>query len=224
MIAFGGRALTGNRIGLGALIQTFIALVGRHGASITRVALGLVGVDTALEAIAGSSIQMVGSIISMIAIFFFMQHLLRIEDLIERPGGFGSYFGASLLSGLGMIVGAILLIVPGFFLAARWAAATTLTITRNLSAGDALRESWALTKQSTVLLTIVYFVVLALFIALAFGVSFGVTMLAGGEENLVSAAVTNGVVDLGTILGVVLNVAIYIELVGRQTEAEAIFA
>jgi hypothetical protein len=216
--------MTVGRNTLGALLQTFFALVSRFGGMIALLTLVLTVADTALERSVGSSFQLIGNIASMIASFFFLAHMLRSEGLIEREGGFGSYFGASLLSGLGVIAGLILLILPGFFLAARWAIATSLAITRNLSANEALGESWALTKPSTGVLMLLYIVLLALLIGIVFGVGVGASAMAGGDDTLGSAALVNSVVDLGVMLGVVLNVAIYIEVVGRGTEVEAVFA
>jgi len=64
-----------------------------------------------------------------------------------RATGFGVVFGVCLLSNLGIILGLILLIVPGVFLAIRWFAAVPAVIGEDVSVTGALAESWSKTKD-----------------------------------------------------------------------------
>lgn len=213
----------GERISIGALLHAFTGLVGRYAGIIAAAVVALAVLDTALEMAIGASFQLAGNIVSMVASFFLLKHMLGSEGFIEREGSFGRYFGASLLSSLGTIVGLILFVLPGFFLAARWAAATSLAITRDLSASQALAASWALTKPSAGILMLLYIILLTLFIGLVFAIGASAALMGGSEEGLGFSAATNLVIDLGLVLGVVLNVAIYSELLGRQTNVEAVF-
>jgi hypothetical protein len=57
--------------------------------------------------------------------FLLTVNLLRSGGfaLAQRGGGFGSYFGLSLVGGLAMLLGLVLLVIPGAVLFVRWAPA-----------------------------------------------------------------------------------------------------
>jgi len=85
----------------------------------------------------------------------------------------GTLFVAGLLVGVGVVLGAIALILPGLFLLTRWIVVTPVVVLEELGALDALRRSWQLVRGHgwTVFGVIVVTVVLAavgqtLFIAL----------------------------------------------------------
>ena len=56
-------------------------------------------------------------------------------------------FGIALLSGLGILLGALLLVIPGLFLLVRWWVAVPIALDRNVGAVEAIRESWAMTAD-----------------------------------------------------------------------------
>lgn len=59
---------------------------------------------------------------------------------------FWKYLGASILGGLAMLGGLILLIIPGIIWAVRFSFATILVIDANMGPMEAMKESWAITK------------------------------------------------------------------------------
>jgi hypothetical protein len=62
-----------------------------------------------------------------------------------RPA-LGTLFVAGLLTGLGIALGLIALIVPGLFLLTRWVLVTPAVVLERLPATDAMRRSWALVR------------------------------------------------------------------------------
>jgi hypothetical protein len=209
----------------------FAILVGRHWLLILLVALALTALDTVFEAAKIHQFTAAGNIGTLIASYLVILTVLRRESLIEDEGSFGSYFGASFLSGIGMLLGLILLIVPGLFLLARWSIASTLTITRHLGARDALKESWDMTQDSTWILIGVYLAGFTAFMLAVFGTGFlggFVGLLVGmgdrSASSLTLSAVINLAVELGVVAGSCLNVAIYKQIVGIRPELAEVFA
>lgn len=216
--------MNAEKLSVGSTSETFLALVRRHGTLIVLTVVGLAAFDTVLELAIGPSIQSVGNVVSIAAAYLLYRKILVDEGMIEVEGRFGRYFGASLLSGLGMVVGFIFLIVPGLYLAARWSVAGPLAITRDLKAGAALRASWELTRHSVGTLMLIYLVLVLAFLSAIFAVAFGTALAFGTEDGLAATVLPGLVADAGFVLGCVLTVAITIELTGSQSETEAIFA
>jgi hypothetical protein len=89
------------------------------------------------------------------------------SGVVQNAGGrFGKLVAVSLLTGLGIGVGVVLLVVPGFVLATRWAVAVPVAMLEEGSASDALRRSrelvrgngwpvfWVLTASGAVTLVV----------------------------------------------------------------------
>ncbi len=62
-----------------------------------------------------------------------------------RPA-LGTLFVAGILTGLGIALGFLALIVPGLFLLTRWILVTPAVVLERKSATDAMRRSWALVR------------------------------------------------------------------------------
>ena len=73
----------------------------------------------------------------------------RLEDLFSCAYIFLPYLGASILSGLAVLGGCILLIIPGIIIGIRLQFYVYLMIDRNASAIESLKESFALTRGAT---------------------------------------------------------------------------
>lgn len=59
-----------------------------------------------------------------------------------EKGGFGSYFGLSLLSGLGIVLGSLLLVIPGLVLFVRWSPAYGYLLAEGVGMTDSLSKAW----------------------------------------------------------------------------------
>lgn len=92
-----------------------------------------------------------------------------------RATGFGAVFGVCLLSNLGIILGLVLLIVPGLILAVRWFPAVPALIGEDVGVTEALGESWRKTKGHGAAI-FGAMVVIYLPLILVFGMAFGVGM------------------------------------------------
>ncbi len=100
------------------------------------------------------------------------QYLL-IEAMLKQTGLFSAdttrrylpFLGQSILLSLGIVLGLILLIIPGLLLAARWSLASPLLVGEHKGAVEAIRESWELTRGHTAALLVAALVLLLIMVA-----------------------------------------------------------
>jgi uncharacterized membrane protein len=111
-----------------------------------------------------------------------------VRDLHEgrEPGPIGTYYtrtrdrlgtllGASLLYGIGVAVGFLLLVVPGLIAVARWSLIVPLVVIERLGVGEAFSRSSQLVKGQTgrVLVLVVVSAIITGLISLAVRAAFG---------------------------------------------------
>lgn len=88
--------------------------------------------------------------IASIAVLYFMT-----KAMIENPGlapdglvgGFGTYFGIAILSGLAVVLGILLLVLPGLFLIVRWAPAYGYGLAETGGVTEGLGKAWEATEH-----------------------------------------------------------------------------
>jgi hypothetical protein len=164
------------------------------------------------------------NIVNIAVGYFVLRSVLSKEHLIETEGKGGTYWIVSLLIGLGVLLGFVLLVVPGLYLLARWSLAPALTVSRDRRAIQAMRESWTITAGSAWPLVLAY---LACGIAVLAAIVV-VTAIAGlansGDEWLVPTFATDTLPALLSMGGTGLNVAVYRLLTGAGAELEEVFA
>lgn len=89
---------------------------------------------------------MIGSLAGFVAQYWLTRRALDRHGLRHGRGVVALYFGMCLVSGLGIVLGLVLLILPGLWLAARWIAAGPVLFCEEVGAIDALGRSASLTK------------------------------------------------------------------------------
>lgn len=70
---------------------------------------------------------------------------------MREPGArkrFVAFLRLNLLSGIAILPGYILFVLPGLYLSVRWTLASTILLARDGRAGNPLRESWARTRPA----------------------------------------------------------------------------
>jgi hypothetical protein len=135
---------------------------------------------------------------------------------------FGRVFGISILTTLAVLLGGLLLIIPGVFLLIRWWIAVPVALDRDLRVSEAMRESWELTAQHWASI-LGLFLVLLVFIAIPVIVLF---FLGGLDEEIVSlpmSLVENTVLYVGTMAGTVSTVAAYRLIYQPVADLRAVF-
>jgi len=79
-------------------------------------------------------------IISLFAQYMVTRAVLRGENLQREPGNAGSFIGVSIVTGLAIGLGMLLLIVPGLYLYARWSIAMPLVIGEGKTMSEAMDD------------------------------------------------------------------------------------
>jgi len=121
-------------VGLVGVIVYFVALLFAHGATVYAVSDLYLGRSTSIGA-----------------------------SLRRMKGQAGILFGVLMLNGLAILVGFILLIVPGFYVACRLITAVPAALLEQLGPSESLSRSFALTKDNAGRAFVIYFLYLALF-------------------------------------------------------------
>lgn len=157
-------------------------------------------------------------VIGAILTYFLLDAALRRTGLHSREGGqlILPYLGLYALAALGVVVGLILLILPGLVFAARWSIAQPLLVGRGAGVMDALGESWQRTKGNEVQILVAAFAVLLPLIA---------TLIAAAilldQESVIGIAIGQLATSAISLVSVATSVALYGMIVGAAARGDA---
>ena len=166
------------------------------------------------------ALVVVGIVVSVIAHYWMLAGMTRntISPGFDRIWAF---IGISILYGLGIIFGFILLIVPGIILMVRWVAVLPSVIDRDKDAMSAFGDSFDMTNgHSWSIFGAGLILVIAMFIvsAIVGGVAIGFGSVLGGT-GLVFASVIGAIAEqAGNVLSTAFCVGAY-HLMSDRTEA-----
>jgi hypothetical protein len=142
-----------------------------------------------------------------------------VRDREIKPR-FGAAFGFSLLTGLGIIVGLVFLIVPGVMLFTRWAVGLPALLREDLTAWQAMERSGVLTAGNRWRILGLGLLIWAPFLIVMVAVG-GLSAAFGGEESL-DSLIFNFVINLAgggaTILSSICWTHAYLTL-SREDES-----
>jgi hypothetical protein len=103
-------------------------------------------------------------IVNIVASYWLLTQFLAARGRLQEGGSrFWPYLGMSILSGIGTVIGFILLIVPGVILMVRWSAASGYVIGRREGVIDSLGASWDATRGHS---WPIFFAALLMFLAM----------------------------------------------------------
>lgn len=166
------------------------------------------------------------SILTAIVEYWAVKAALKRENLLagNLSGVVSSFVFAGILVNLGVLLGLVLLIVPGLYLALRWAPVTAIVFSENPGPPpDVLARAWAMTQGNVKALIGGYALTLIPQIA-----ALGAYTVGGFEDPEVPVPLTvivfaNAMMSLGTVLMWYLGIAIYQELAAPADDAETVF-
>jgi hypothetical protein len=137
------------QFGFGDILREAGALIGAHAGYLAGVTLFVAAGYIALDLATPADASGIPSLIVGVVVQYFVVERLLADRLPEtRRRRFGALLIASLLSGLGIIAGFILLVVPGLLLAAGWSAVAPFVVVDGKGGMAALGESWRVTARS----------------------------------------------------------------------------
>jgi hypothetical protein len=171
-----------------ALVISIPSLFGGDSESI------LGGIRSFVVAIVGMILNFVGQAVILYGAFQAMRgRAVYVGDAIRRGlSRFWSILGLSILVGLGIAIGLILLIIPGIMLAVRWSVALPACVVENKGPFESMRRSADLTRGHR-------WKIFGIFVLLLIGV-----IVAG----IIVAAIVGVIVAVGGIVGIVLAAVI----------------
>jgi hypothetical protein len=130
--------------------------------------------------------------------------------------------GIALLSGIGFLVGLLLLVIPGLFVLMRWWVAVPVALDRDVGVVEALRESWAMTADHMAPI-----VGLLAGLAIMFAIPMGIMFVTGAIDEEPMALVPSLLLNLATYavtnFGTVSTVAVYRAISGQQEDLRTVF-
>lgn len=233
------------RFNFGGVIGQTFGLIGRNFVAFAFLALVFVGApqlaigyvqssmppsDTGAIALVG----LAGALVSLVTTYILQGALTRaaVDDLSGAGVKFGAaiadglryffpLFVVALLVGLGMVVGFLLLIVPGIFLAVRWCITAPIVVVERIGPTSSMGRSADLTEGNRwavfglLLLYLVFAYAVQIVFALAIAAMFGdgalteMSLDPAGLGILIGLAVLTALITLVSTVGAA---ALYFEL------------
>ena len=160
-------------------------------AGLTETAAGSLDYGFSIDAddpSAGGLFDFVATVASVVATYLLLTRFLAARGRLRAGGSrFWPYLGMAILSGIAVILGLIVLIVPGIFLLVRWSAASGFLIGARQSVTGALGASWDATEGHG---WAIFFSAVILFVGVVLGAALvgAVLGLAGGPVADVGSA------------------------------------
>jgi len=151
----------------------------------------------------------------------------------DKPGGFGSFFVLGIMTGVPILLGYVLLILPGLYLSARWAMVDAALLAENRGASDAIGRSWNATKGHELPIALAFVLInLPMIAAIAFQFLSaravpGNVQPVVGDRNVVYGVmiIANLLLYASQVTSWYFGVALYQLLVGpAETQLNEVFA
>lgn len=215
------RAISAVGIQAPGLFATAVVVVGLPQAILTWAQGDIAtmsdsGASTGFAMIGGWLLSIIGGIlvqgvVTDIVIADLQRRKSSIGAAIRTAGGaFFPLLGLSIISGLGTMLGLILLIVPGVILALVWSVAAPVVVAEKKGVFNALGRSRALTRDNRLLILLLFVIIIAANLALSTLIG-AIGALAGTAP--MATAITSGVSSsVGAVIGGALAAAMYVDL------------
>jgi len=231
--------MTAQSVSIGNILDELRMLAGKHAGMLAGCMLGIGGAYTAIDWLslqldddgAGGMMEiLVGLIIGIYVQYAVTERLLA--DRLSLRGAppvrrYGVLFVASLLIGIGLLLGLVMLVLPALYLSARWMIATPMIVEDNVAGGsgfEALKQSWQTSAPfvpAFLLATLLYGVIIVASEAVPLVTDFA--DLSAIEEQLVWA-ISNLLTGLSNVFGWTLAASAYRRAVPVQSGLEQVFA
>lgn len=138
------------KIDTALIVREAFALIGANPMPTLGALAALVAASTAVDVFASNAggLNFGIALAAMFAQFGVTRAGLGAAGLLAEgmPVRAGSFVGALILTGLGIMIGFVFLILPGIYLWVRWSLVAPLIAGEGMRAGEAISESWARTQ------------------------------------------------------------------------------
>lgn len=209
----------------GRIIGRMLGLIPDNAVPVAITILVLTALGTAWDYYYPDSwLSLPLNIASAIAQYWIVRQALAREGMLaaKLTGAPASYFGVSVVSGIGILFGFMLLIVPGILLTLRWMPAVPLVLgVERLHTNDALGEAWERTRGHWQAIGAAYLLTLIPFAGAMFAYAWEAFET---PERLAALGAANALLNLWMALNWMLSVAVYQGSASRTRELEDVFA
>ena len=213
-------------------LALYVAVIG--GLTALGLILGLTDPDGSIagfgfgftvdynDSLASTFYELAVAVVTIIAAYFLIAQLLQSRGRLKsRETRIWAYIGMSILSVLGLILGFLLLIVPGIILMVRWSAASGFLIGARSGVTESLGNSWEATRGHS---WPIFFTGLVLFLGLAiFGAVLGGIAGVLGIDAL-TAIVSGAVEALANAIFIAMGIAVYCLVADDSEQTADVFA
>ena len=155
--------------------------------------------------------------------YYLIRHLVDRRGLrsADRLGGFGSFFVVGLITGLAILLGFVLLVLPGIYLSARWSMVDAAVVAENRGFSDAMRRSWDASEGNVVPIALA---VLTIGIPMIVSMALMIAIGASGDDQTVNglgfSAIFNLLLYASQICSWYFGVALYQLLLAGSATAQ----
>ena len=219
---------SGEPLTLGALSREFVSLCSLWRIPLISAVVGLtalyVAADMLIPARQQGSIQAPLSIAGFVVAYMVSIGLLKASGSWqgdEARRSIGAYFGLSIVVGLATLLGFVLLVFPGLFIAARLMLAYPILLAEGATVGTAMSKSWEATARDWPRLVVAQ-LLLAIPLVASLALSLAIETISG--PSLLSAVLLNVGLSLWSVGFVTLGVAAYRALFDRSDGLANVFA
>ena len=210
---------------IGAIIDKTLAVLERAAAPALIFVVVLTAINGTIDYFtwdAAPMSQLAATPLRIAIGVFFSFQLLKI--MVDKTGlnsrgdadVFLPYFGLSLLYGLAVIVGLMLLVIPALFLVARWCLAQPLVVAQGRGVMKAFGESWERTSGNDfpIIVAVLLFFLVPMAISIAAGLMFP-------KGTLLGITISQLFGTMASLLSLSMGVALYGMLIGAPKAAAA---
>jgi hypothetical protein len=221
-----GVAMARDTITAGTILGEGLELAKQHAkllaATGAAIAIGYILLDLLEASGAGVGVNLVVGIFVQYQV---LEQLLADRMQLEAKGKrrYLSLFGSGMLSGLGILLGLVLLVIPGVYLAGRWLSSSAFVVAEGRNAADSLGASWKeseLSQAAHALTALVSgFPIIVLLVAAVFAINAEIDV-----DGLASSVVINVLSALSSLAVWVVGAAAYRVQRPGKSELETVFA
>ena len=210
---------------IGAIIDKTLAVLERAAAPALIFVVVLTAINGTIDYFtwdAAPMSQLAATPLRIAIGVFFSFQLLKI--MVDKTGlnsrgdadVFLPYFGLSVLYGLAVILGLMLLVIPALFLVARWCLAQPLVVAQGRGVMKAFGESWERTSGNDfpIIVAVLLFFLVPMAISIAAGLMFP-------KGTLLGIAISQLFGTMASLLSLSMGVALYGMLVGAPKAVAA---
>jgi hypothetical protein len=209
---------------LGQIMDESIRLARAAWKAALLYVVVLSGIGIVIDQMAESAgANFVFSIMSIALGYVLTVQLLRDGGLVSGnlPTGFGSYFGLSILSGLGIVLGMLVLVIPGLVLLVRWVPAYGYVMGEGDGITDGMGKAWRESAPHF------WPIALALLVPVSINAAaLAAYLFAGDEQGMVSlplSALINIAISVVGVAITAIGMAAYSLLRDRSAQIAEIF-